>query len=188
MLYTTHLLPSGYFHTKNEMIAVNIVEAIEWTRIRLHMDRWIDGRMDKVKPIPGRVLPLCWVIWMCRHFDPLFLTFWGLILIRLHQNDLLGYQNYHSLQKSIFLAPNSIFPSIFLGPIFSRQRHNPISFRTEYPPPPPPGNLYTPQKTMLCWGTIFNSLRPGDAYKIYVNEMDNHWVRQWLVIYFLFAA
>ena len=33
---------------------------------------------------PGRVLPLCWVIWMCRRFDPLFWhfgdwtrSFWG---------------------------------------------------------------------------------------------------------------
>ena len=34
---------------------------------------------------PGRVLPLCWVIWMCRRFDPLFWhsedwtrSFWGI--------------------------------------------------------------------------------------------------------------
>ena len=42
MLYTTHLLPRGYNHTKNEMIPVNIVEVIERTQIRL----------DKVNPIP----------------------------------------------------------------------------------------------------------------------------------------
>ena len=33
MSYATHL-PRGYFHTKNEMIAVNIVEVIEQTQIR----------------------------------------------------------------------------------------------------------------------------------------------------------
>ena len=26
----------------------------------------------RCKRYPGRVLPLSWVIWMCRHFDPLF--------------------------------------------------------------------------------------------------------------------
>ena len=48
--------------------------------------------------VPGRVLPLCWVIWMCSRFDPLFdilgieLDLFGvLFLIHQHQNDLLGY-------------------------------------------------------------------------------------------------
>ena len=57
-----------------------------------------------------------------------------LFLIHQQQSYLLGYKNYQFLQKSIFLAPNSIFSSIFLGPIFSGQRHTPISFQTEYPP------------------------------------------------------
>ena len=61
-----------------------------------------------------------------------------LFLIRQQQSYLLGYKNYQFLQKSIFLAPNSIFSSIFWGPIFSGQRHTPISFQAEYPPPPPP--------------------------------------------------
>ena len=57
-----------------------------------------------------------------------------LFLIRQQQSYLLGYKNYQFLQKSIFLAPNSIFSSIFWGPIFSGQRHTPISFQAEYPP------------------------------------------------------
>ena len=84
-----------------------------------------------------------WVIHMCRGFDPLFSlwqdrarSFWGIFLIHQQQSYLLGYKNYQFLQKSIFLAPNSIFSSIFLGPIFSGQRHTPISFQAEYPPPP----------------------------------------------------
>ena len=78
---------------------------------------------------------------MCRGFDPLFSlwqdrarSFWGIFLIHQQQSYLLGYKNYQFLQKSIFLAPNSIFSSIFLGPIFSGQRHTPISFQAEYPP------------------------------------------------------
>ena len=80
-----------------------------------------------------------WVIHMCRGFDPLFSlwqdrarSFWGIFLIHQQQSYLLGYKNYQYLQKSIFLAPNSIFSSIFLGPIFSGQRHTPISFQAEY--------------------------------------------------------
>ena len=57
-----------------------------------------------------------------------------LFLIHQQQSYLLGYKNYQFLQKSIFLAANSIFSSIFLGPIFSGQRHTPISFQAEYPP------------------------------------------------------
>ena len=90
---------------------------------------------------PGGVLPMWWVIHMCRGFDPLFSlwqdrarSFWGIFLIHQQQSYLLGYKNYQFLQKSIFLAPNSIFSSIFLGPIFSGQRHTPISFQAEYPP------------------------------------------------------
>ena len=33
MLYETHLLLRGYFHTKNEMITVNIADVIEQTRL-----------------------------------------------------------------------------------------------------------------------------------------------------------
>ena len=90
----------------------------------------------------GGVLPMWWVIHMCRGFDPLFSlwqdrarSFWGIFLIHQQQSYLLGYKNYQFLQKSIFLAPNSIFSSIFLGPIFSGQRHTPISFQAESPPP-----------------------------------------------------
>ena len=82
------------------------------------------------------------MIHMCRGFDPLFSlwqdrarSFWGIFLIHQQQSYLLGYKNYQFLQNSIFLAPNSIFSSIFLGPIFSGQRHTPISFQAQYPPP-----------------------------------------------------
>ena len=91
--------------------------------------------------LPGGVLPMWWVIHMCRGFDPLFSlwqdrarSFWGIFLIHQQQSYLLGYKNYQFLQKSIFLAPNSIFSSIFLGPIFSGTP--PSVFRPSTPPPP----------------------------------------------------
>ena len=115
----------------------------------------------------GGVLPMWWVIHVCRGFDPLFSlwqdrarSFWGIFLIHQQQSYLLGYKNYQFLQKSIFLAPNSIFSSIFLGPIFSGKRHTPISFQAEYPPPgmgipiQVRQNLYidtTPNKLNPCW-------------------------------------
>ena len=37
MLNMAHLFPKGYFHTKNEMFAVNIVEVIEQTQ---SMGKW----------------------------------------------------------------------------------------------------------------------------------------------------
>ena len=52
-------------------------------------------------------------------------------LIHQHKNDLLG-TNPHKIRS--FWPQNTIFPSIFLGPIFSGPRHTPSNFRTEYPP------------------------------------------------------
>ena len=43
MFHVTHLLPRGYLHNKNEMIAVNIVEVTEQTQIHLQTD----GKMDE---------------------------------------------------------------------------------------------------------------------------------------------
>ena len=51
MLDATRILLRGYFHTKNEMTVVNIVEVIEQTRIRLQTDRQMDRWTDKSKPI-----------------------------------------------------------------------------------------------------------------------------------------
>ena len=50
MLYAAHLLPKGYYHTKNEILAVNILDVIERTRIRLQTDgetRQTDRQTDK---------------------------------------------------------------------------------------------------------------------------------------------
>ena len=80
-------------------------------------------------------------------FWPPFLTLWVpnsiflgcFFLIHQHKNDLLG-TNPHKIRS--FWTQNTIFPSIFLGPIFSGPRHTPSNFRTEYAPPPPPPPRY----------------------------------------------
>ena len=67
-------------------------------------------------------------------FDPLGtkLDLLGVFfLIHQHKNDLLG-TNPRKIRS--FWPQNTIFPSIFLGPIFSGLRHTPSNFRTEYPP------------------------------------------------------
>ena len=66
-------------------------------------------------------------------FDPLAakLDLFGVfVLIHQHKNDLLG-TNPRKIRY--FWPQNTIFPSIFLGPIFSGPRHTPSNFRTEYP-------------------------------------------------------
>ena len=72
-------------------------------------------------------------------FWPPFLTLWVpnsiflgyFFLIHQHKNDLLG-TNPHKIRS--FWSQNTIFPSIFLGPIFSGPRHTPSNFRTDNPP------------------------------------------------------
>ena len=50
MSYITHFLLGGHFHTKNEMIAVNIVEVIEQKLIHLQTDG--QGETKIVPPLP----------------------------------------------------------------------------------------------------------------------------------------
>ena len=95
----------------------------------------------RCKRYPGRVLPLCWVIWMCRHFDPLFWhsedwtrSFWGIFSHPPTPKRSFGVLKLPILTEFDLLGPKFHLSSIFLGPSFSGQRHTPISFRTEYPP------------------------------------------------------
>ena len=71
-------------------------------------------------------------------FDPLGtkLDLFGVFfLIHQHKNDLLG-TNPHKIRS--FWPQNTIFPSIFLGPIFIGPRPPPP------PPPPPPPAIFGP--------------------------------------------
>ena len=98
--------------------------------------------------VPGRVLPLCWAIYMCCHFDPLFWpsedwtqSFW---LIHQHQKAHFGYQSF---QNYIFLTPNSTLPRSFRVQ-FSAARGTPPPVSrpstSHTPPPPPPNHPPTP--------------------------------------------
>ena len=85
-----------------------------------------------------------WVIHMCRGFDPLFSlwqdrarSFLGIFLIHQQQSYLLGYKNYQFLQKSIFLAPNSIFPRSFWVQFSAASGTHPSIFRPSTPPRDP---------------------------------------------------
>ena len=91
-------------------------------------------------------------------FDPLGtkLDLFGVFfLIHQHKNDLLG-TNPHIIRS--FWSQNTIFPSIFLGPIFSGPRHTPSKFRTEYPPPR---------------GRTVPLLKPPQSPHCYIGEVDH---------------
>ena len=73
-------------------------------------------------PCPGGVLPIWWVIHMCRGFDPLFWSsgyqtrsFWGVFSHPPTQKRSFGYK---SSQNSIFLAPKYHFPLDLFGSNF----------------------------------------------------------------------
>ena len=75
-------------------------------------------------------------------------------LIHQHKNDLLS-TNPRKIRS--FWPQNTIFPSIFLGPIFSGPRHTPSNFRTEYPPPGSYVSYPTDYPTATLWG-LWSSL------------------------------
>ena len=51
MMYQTHLFPRGYFHTKDVIIVINIMEVIEQTQIHLQRGGQTDRWMNNVKQI-----------------------------------------------------------------------------------------------------------------------------------------
>ena len=96
----------------------------------------------KCRKSPGRVLPLYWVIWMCRHFDPLFWhsgdwtrSFWGTFLIHWHQNDLLGVLKLPILTEFDLFGPKFHFSIDLLGSNFQRPAAHPHRFLDRVPPP-----------------------------------------------------
>ena len=94
---------------------------------------------DLVHWYPGGGTPYIMGDTYVPRFWPPFLTLWVpnsiflgcFFLIHQHKNDLLG-TNPHKIWS--FWTQNTIFPSIFLGPIFNGPRHTLSNFRTEYPP------------------------------------------------------
>ena len=148
-------LPEGKTYAEFNSISPQYVQLYELVSIILmtypviskHFRYFFQCLQIQVEETPGGggVLPIWWVIHMCRGFDPLFwpsgyqarsfYLFGVFFLIHQHKNDFLG-TNPHKIRS--FWPQNTIFPSIFLGPIFSGPRHTPSNFQAEYPPPPPP--------------------------------------------------
>ena len=92
--------------------------------------------------IPGRVLPLCWVIWMCCRFDPLFhilgseLDLFGvLFLIHWHQNDLFEVLKLPILTEFDLFDPKFNFSLDLFGSNFQRPEAHPHRFsdRVHFP-------------------------------------------------------
>ena len=88
---------------------------------------------------PGGVLPMWWVIHMCRGFDPLFSlwqdrarSFWGVFSHPPTQKRSFGYK---SLQNSIFLAPKYHFSLDLFGSNFQWPAAHPQQFSDRVPPP-----------------------------------------------------
>ena len=99
-------------------------------------------------PGGGGVLPMWWVIHMCRGFDPLFSlwqdrarSFWGTFSHPPTAKLSFGVQKLPIFTKiNLFGCKFNFFLDLF-GSNFSGQRHTPISFQAEYPPPPGHGRL-----------------------------------------------
>ena len=87
----------------------------------------------------GGVLPMWWVIHMCRGFDPLFSlwqdrarSFWGVFS---HPPTQKGSFGYKSSQNSIFLAPKYHFSLDLFGSNFQWPAAHPQQFSDRVPPP-----------------------------------------------------
>ena len=105
--------------------------------------REIPGAMRwGINPYPRGGYSLCDGWYICAavltpffHFGRIEHDLFGVFfLIHQHKNDLLS-TNPRKIRS--FWPQNTIFPTIFLGPIFSGPRHTPSNFRTEYPPRAP---------------------------------------------------
>ena len=96
---------------------------------------------------PGRVLPLCWVIWMCRRFDPLFWhsedwtrSFWGIFSHPPTPKRSFGVLKWPILTEFDLFGPKFHFSLYLFGSNFQRPAAHPHQFSDRVPPPPPPGH------------------------------------------------
>ena len=91
----------------------------------------------------GGVLPMWWVIHMCRGFDPLFSlwqdrarSFWGIFLIHQQQSYLLGYKTTNFYKNRSFWPQIQFFPRSFWVQFSAASGTPPSVFRPSTPPPP----------------------------------------------------
>ena len=99
----------------------------------------------RCKRYPGRVLPLCWVIWMCRHFDPLFWhsedwtrSFGGIFSHPPTPKRSFGVLKLPILTEFDLFRPQiSSFPRSFWVQVSAASGTPPSVFGPSTPPPPP---------------------------------------------------
>ena len=91
---------------------------------------------------PGRVLPLCWVIWMCRRFDPLFWhsedwtrSFWGIFSPPPTPKRSFGVLKLPILTEFDLLGPKFNFSLDLFGSNFQWPAAHPHQFSDRVPPP-----------------------------------------------------
>ena len=92
---------------------------------------------------PGRVLNLCWVIWMCRRFDPLFWhsgdwtqAFWGTFSHPPISKRSFGVLKLPILTDFDLFYPKFPFSLDLLGSNFQWPAAHPHRFSDRIPPPP----------------------------------------------------
>ena len=91
--------------------------------------------------VPGKVLPLCWVIWMCRCFDPLFWhsgdwsrSFWGTFSHPLTPKWSFGVLKLPILTEFDLFGPKFRFSLDLFGSNFQRPVVHPHQFSDRVPP------------------------------------------------------
>ena len=106
---------------------------------------WPPGSLHTLGADPGRVLPLCWVIWMCRRFDPLFWhsedwtrSFWSIFSHPPTPKWSFGVLKLPILIEFDLLGPKFHFSLDLFGSNFQRPAAHPHQFSDRVPPTPHP--------------------------------------------------
>ena len=119
---------------------------------------------------PGRVLPLCWVIWMCRHFDPLFWhsgdwtrSFWGTFSHPPTPKPSFGVLKLPILTKFDLFGPTFHFSLNLFGSNFQWPAAHTRQFSDRVTPPR--GNPPMTKQTLIRHRGWFNIKMPSHQYR-----------------------
>ena len=133
-----------------------------------------------ISPGGGGVLPMWWVIHMCRGFDPLFSlwqdrarSFWGIFILSTNTKTIFcGIKTTNSYRIRSFRPQISFFPRSFWVQ-FSAASGTPPSFFGPSTPPPPPGCIIHAGFTMtaVCWSVC------SSVWSKLVSALLTHWGR-----------
>ena len=124
---------------------------------------WSFLRSWCIRQTPGGVLPMWWVIHICRSFDPLFSlwqdrarSFWGVFSHPPTQKWSFGYK---SSQNSIFLAPKYHFSLDLFGSNFQWPAAHTQQFSDRVPPPGgQTSSIHSSSESSVMFAVLFRSL------------------------------